>query len=169
MQGGATNPFLVMLVFCFGGRVRSTEWDSRSLACPADLGFKQSWLNRSGLWPDAQFISRTISSYPEKRGSSPTYSRWDTTCPCCTSISLKVRGGCRWSFPPDLAHEKWLPFHRESQAVLRWRLSLCRHFSLAHSSSIQISAQMLALVQGTEAYEEQKAGEKRWKGFHYQG
>jgi len=34
---------------------------------------------------------------------------------------------------------------------------------------MQTSAQILALVQGKEAYEEQKAGEKRWKGFNHQG
>lgn len=44
---------------------------------------------------------------------------------------MEVRGGCPWSFPPALAHNKCLAFlHRESQAVLHWWLLLCRHFSL---------------------------------------
>lgn len=45
---------------------------------------------------------------------------------------MKVRAGCPWSFAPDLAHDNGLPFlHRRSQAVPRWRLSLCRRLSLA--------------------------------------
>lgn len=43
---------------------------------------------------------------------------------------MKVRGGRPWSFPPGLAHDKCL-LYRESQAVLHWWLSLCRHFSVA--------------------------------------
>lgn len=58
-----------------------------------------------------------------------------------------------------------------------WGIPLCSAltaFSAAgisawHSSSIQISAQILVPVQGEEAYKEQKDGGKRWKGFHLQG
>lgn len=81
---------------------------------------------------------------------------------------MKVRAGCPWSFASDLAHDNCLPFlHRRSQAVLRWWL--CAGVSAWHSSSVQISAHILALVQGKEACEEQKAGEKRQKGFYLQG
>lgn len=130
MQEGTTNPFLVILVFCFEGGVGGTGWNSRSLARPADLGFEQSWV--AGVVCDQIFhqseylfltwVGGHCSNLQPLRYMSLLHIHF-----------MNSRGGGAWSFPPDLAHDKWLPFlRRESQAGLRRWLSLCRHFSLVH-------------------------------------
>lgn len=115
--------------FCFEGRESSIGWDLRLISCPADLG---SGLTGSNLWPDTHFISRNISSWIEERFSNPQSLRHSMSL--LHIHFMKVRGGCSWSFPPDLPHGKCLAFFflvGNPIVFCTDSFQCCRHFSLA--------------------------------------
>lgn len=66
--------------------------------------------------------------------------------------SVTVRSGCPWSFPPDVAHDKCLPFLRRESRLFCMDTFRCAGVSAWHSAYMQIADQIMPLMQGKEAF-----------------
>lgn len=72
---------------------------------------------------------------------------------------MKVKGGCPWSFPPDLLHDNVLPFFGgESHSVLHRQLSLLQAFLPGTAPPSRSLPKSLSLCRGRRFIRNRKLG-----------